>query len=63
MLVPRRLQVELILALCEILDCRFEDLVVRVEPAEEDSTATPQGPRPVFPDGPLLAADFFDTER
>jgi DNA-binding Xre family transcriptional regulator len=60
---PPKMSIELILALCDILDCRFEDLVERIEPTEEDAMIAPQGPRPVLPDGPLLSADFFDAER
>ncbi|MFE6611983.1 MULTISPECIES: helix-turn-helix transcriptional regulator [Amycolatopsis] len=59
---PPKMSVELILALCEILECRFEDLVVRIEPADQGVSATPSGPRPVLPDGPLLSANFFDAE-
>jgi DNA-binding Xre family transcriptional regulator len=60
---PPKISVELILALCEILDCRFEDLAVRIAAAEEDAPTASQGPRPALPDGPLLSADFFDAER
>jgi DNA-binding Xre family transcriptional regulator len=60
---PPKMSIELILALCDILDCRFEDLVVRIAPVEEQPPATPVGPRPVLPDGPLLSAGFFDAER
>jgi DNA-binding Xre family transcriptional regulator len=60
---PPKMSIELILALCDILDCRFEDLVVRIDSAEEEPSATPAGPRPALPDGPLLSADFFDAER
>jgi DNA-binding Xre family transcriptional regulator len=59
---PPKMSVELILALCEILECRFEDLVVRIDPADQDVAAPPSGPRPVLPDGPLLSAEFFDAE-
>ncbi len=60
---PPKMSIELILALCDILDCRFADLVVRIDPSEQPPAAAPPGPRPVLPDGPLLSADFFDAER
>jgi DNA-binding Xre family transcriptional regulator len=60
---PPKMSIELILALCEILDCRFEDLVVRIDPVQEQPPAAPVGPRPVLPEQPLLSADFFDAER
>ncbi|ATY13788.1 XRE family transcriptional regulator [Amycolatopsis sp. AA4] len=37
---PPRMPNELILALCEILDCRFEDLVVQIEPQRARRGAT-----------------------
>lgn len=59
---PPRMPVELILALCKILQCTFEDLVVEVEPEPRVEKPVPKGPRPVVPDMPLLSADFFDAE-
>ncbi|MFD8563607.1 helix-turn-helix domain-containing protein [Streptosporangium canum] len=59
---PPKMPVELILALCKILDCRFEELVVEIEADEEAGPAPAPGPRQVLPDGPLLSADFFDAE-
>lgn len=58
---PPKMSIELILALCKILDCRFEDLVAEI-PAEQDQPAPRTGPRPVLPDGPLLAGEFFAAE-
>jgi DNA-binding Xre family transcriptional regulator len=60
---PPKMSIELILALCDILGCRFEDLVVKIDPADEDPPAAPRGPRSALPHGPLLSADFFDAER
>ncbi|MFE0420061.1 helix-turn-helix domain-containing protein [Streptomyces tendae] len=59
---PPKMPVELILALCKILQCTFEDLVVEVEPEAAVEEPTPKGPRPVVPDMALLSADFFDAE-
>ncbi|MEU3497573.1 helix-turn-helix transcriptional regulator [Kitasatospora cineracea] len=59
---PPKMPVELILALCKILTCKFEDLVVEVEPGTAAEEPTARGPRPVVPDMPLLASDFFDAE-
>lgn len=59
---PPKVSIELILALCKILDCKFEDLVAEITPDDESGPQPPSGPRPVLPDGPLLAADFFDAE-
>ncbi|MEU0389170.1 helix-turn-helix domain-containing protein [Streptomyces chartreusis] len=59
---PPKMPVELILALCKILQCTFEDLVVEVEPEPDVEEPAPRGPRPVVPDMPLLSADFFDAE-
>lgn len=60
---PPKMPVELILALCKILQCKFEDLVVEVEPEPAVEERAPRGPRPVVPDMPLLSADFFDAEE
>lgn len=59
---PPKMPVELILALCKILQCKFEDLVVELEPEPAVEEPTQKGPRPVLPDMPLLSADFFDAE-
>ncbi|MFF3409365.1 helix-turn-helix domain-containing protein [Streptomyces sp. NPDC002742] len=59
---PPKMPVELILALCKILSCRFEDLVVEIEPEPAAQEPAPSGPQPVVPDMPLLSADFFDAE-
>jgi hypothetical protein len=59
---PPKISIELILALCKILDCRFEDLVVEIEPGSEPGPQQEPGPRPVLPDGPMLSADFFTAE-
>jgi hypothetical protein len=57
---PPNVPIALVVALCKILDCRFEDLVVEIEP---EPAATSPGPRPVLPDGPLLSPEFFDAEN
>src|SRR5215471_5420777 len=44
---PPKISIELILALCKILDCRFEDLVVEIEPEPETGPQQEPGPRPV----------------
>ena len=59
---PPKMPIELILALLKILDCRFEDLVVEIEPEPAGEEPTRRGPRPAVPDMPLLSADFFDSE-
>ncbi|NUK04196.1 helix-turn-helix domain-containing protein [Streptomyces lunaelactis] len=59
---PPKMPLELILALCKILKCKFEDLVVEVEPELALPEPAPKGPRPVVPDIALLATDFFDAE-
>jgi DNA-binding Xre family transcriptional regulator len=59
---PPKVPLELIVALCKILDCRFEDLVVELEP-EQDARPALRGLAPVMPDGPALSGDFFDAER
>ncbi|MEV1005606.1 helix-turn-helix transcriptional regulator [Nonomuraea sp. NPDC050202] len=62
---PPKMPIELILALCKILDCRFEDLVVPLEPDDQATTTgsqPPARPRQPLPEGPLLPASFFDAE-
>ncbi|MFI9366538.1 helix-turn-helix domain-containing protein [Kitasatospora sp. NPDC053057] len=59
---PPKMPVELILALCKILKCTFEDLVVEIEPDASPAEPAARGPRPVVPDMPLLSGDFFDAE-
>jgi DNA-binding Xre family transcriptional regulator len=59
---PPKMPIELILALCKILDCRFEDLVVEIEPQPATEEPARRGPRPAVPDMPLLSSDFFDAE-
>jgi len=59
---PPKMPIELILALCKILDCRFEDLAVEIEPESTAEDPARRGPRPTVPDMPLLSADFFDAE-
>ncbi len=60
---PPNVSIELVVALCKILDCRFEDLVVEDQPQPLPDVGTGRGGiRPVLPDTPLLAADFFDAE-
>lgn len=59
---PPKMPIELILALCKILDCRFEDLAVEIEPQPTAEEPPHRGPRPPVPDMPLLSADFFDAE-
>ncbi|MFF5990619.1 MULTISPECIES: helix-turn-helix domain-containing protein [Prauserella] len=59
---PPKMPIELILALCKILDCRFEDLAVEIEPHPAVEEPPRRGPRPAVPDMPLLSADFFDAE-
>jgi len=59
---PPKMPIELILALCKILDCRFEDLAVELEPEPAAEEPRRSGPRPAVPDMPLLSADFFDAE-
>ncbi|MFJ4833625.1 helix-turn-helix domain-containing protein [Streptomyces sp. NPDC088747] len=58
---PPKIPLELVVALCKILDCRFEDLVTEVEP-EDGERPPPHGAGPVMPDGPVLSGDFFDAE-
>lgn len=58
---PPKIPLELVVALCKILDCRFEDLVTEVEP-EDGERPRPRGAGPVMPDGPVLSGDFFDAE-
>ncbi|MFF7358484.1 helix-turn-helix domain-containing protein [Streptomyces filipinensis] len=58
---PPKVPLELVVALCKILDCRFEDLVAEVEP-EDSERPRPRGAGPVMPDGPVLSGDFFDAE-
>ena len=60
---PPKMPIELILALLKILDCRFEDLVVEIEPEPASEQPRHPGPRPAVPDMPLLSTDFFDAER
>ena len=59
---PPKMPIELILALCKILDCRFEDLVVEIEPESAAQEPRRRGLRPAVPDMPLLSSDFFDAE-
>lgn len=58
---PPKIPLELVVALCKILNCRFEDLVAEVEP-EDDERPRPLGAGPAMPDGPVLSGDFFDAE-
>ncbi|WP_370251562.1 helix-turn-helix domain-containing protein [Streptomyces sp. V4I8] len=58
---PPKIPLELVVALCKILDCRFEDLVTEAEP-EDGERPRPRGAGPVMPDGPVLSGDFFDAE-
>ncbi|MFF6953831.1 helix-turn-helix domain-containing protein [Streptomyces iakyrus] len=58
---PPKIPLELVVALCKILDCRFEDLVVEVEP-EDGERPRPRGAGPSMPEGPVLSGDFFDAE-
>lgn len=58
-----KMSIEFILALCKILECRFEDLVVETTANEPAPEAPESGPRPRLPDAPLLSAEFFDAER
>jgi DNA-binding Xre family transcriptional regulator len=59
---PPKIPLELVVALCKILDCRFEDLVVELDPETGNDRSTKRGPAPAMPDGPVLSADFFDAE-
>jgi DNA-binding Xre family transcriptional regulator len=59
---PPKIPLELVVALCKILDCRFEDLVVELDPEQGSDRPTTRGPAPTMPDGPVLSADFFDAE-
>jgi DNA-binding Xre family transcriptional regulator len=59
---PPKIPLELVVALCKILDCRFEDLVVELDPEPGADRPTKRGPGPALPDGPVLSADFFDAE-
>ncbi|MFF8919533.1 helix-turn-helix domain-containing protein [Streptomyces sp. NPDC015032] len=60
---PPKMPVDLLLALCKILGCRFEELVVEVASAESDVALPEQaGPRPLLPESPMLDAGFFDAE-
>ncbi|QFZ20544.1 helix-turn-helix domain-containing protein [Saccharothrix syringae] len=59
---PPKIPLELVVALCRILDCRFEDLVVELDPEHGTDRSTKHGPAPAMPDGPVLSADFFDAE-
>ncbi|MEU8729342.1 helix-turn-helix transcriptional regulator [Streptomyces tendae] len=61
---PPKMSADLLLALCRILDCRFEELVVEIASAESDVSALPEqaGPRPLLPESPMLDAGFFDAE-
>ncbi|MFG2236823.1 helix-turn-helix domain-containing protein [Streptomyces sp. NPDC048723] len=59
---PPKMTIELILALCNILKCKFEDLVVELSPEPAAQVPVSKSPRPVVPDIPLLATDFFDAE-
>lgn len=58
---PPKIPLELVVALCKILDCRFEDLVTEVEP-ENGERPRPRGAAPAMPEGPVLSGDFFDAE-
>ncbi|CAM5320096.1 helix-turn-helix domain-containing protein [Streptomyces chartreusis] len=58
---PPKIPLELVVALCKILDCRFEDLVAEVEP-ESGNRPRPRGAAPAMPEGPVLSGDFFDAE-
>lgn len=58
---PPKIPLELVVALCKILDCRFEDLVTEVEP-ENGQRPRPRGAAPAMPEGPVLSGDFFDAE-
>ncbi|WP_052391471.1 helix-turn-helix domain-containing protein [Streptomyces sp. NRRL B-24484] len=59
---PPKMPVELILALCKILKCTFEDLVVEIQSDAAPVEPAARKPRPVVPDMPLLSGDFFDAE-
>jgi hypothetical protein len=59
---PPKIPLELVVALCKILDCRFEDLVVELDPEPGTDRSTKRGPAPAMPDGPVLSADFFEAE-
>ncbi|MFD7912310.1 helix-turn-helix domain-containing protein [Streptomyces sp. NPDC059752] len=59
---PPKMTIELILALCNILKCKFEDLVVEMAPEPEATAPASRSPRPAVPDIPLLSTDFFDAE-
>lgn len=59
---PPKMPIELILALCKILGCRFDDLAVEIEPQPAAEEPARRGSRPAVPDMPLLSADFFDAE-
>ncbi|MFE3495618.1 helix-turn-helix domain-containing protein [Streptomyces sp. NPDC059175] len=58
---PPKIPLELVVSLCKILDCRFDDLVTEAEP-EDGARPRPRGAGPVMPDGPVLSGDFFDAE-
>ncbi|MFE2587651.1 helix-turn-helix domain-containing protein [Streptomyces anthocyanicus] len=61
---PPKMPVDLLLALCKILGCRFEELVVEVTSAESDVSTLPEqaGPRPLLLESPMLDAGFFEAE-
>jgi DNA-binding Xre family transcriptional regulator len=59
---PPKIPLELVVVLCKILDCRFEDLVVERDPESGTDKPIERGPTPALPDGPVLSADFFDAE-
>ncbi|MGC0211996.1 helix-turn-helix domain-containing protein [Streptomyces levis] len=58
---PPKIPLELVVALCKILDCRFEDLVVALDPEGTERPRT-RGAAPTMPEGPVLSSDFFDAE-
>ncbi|MER7725921.1 helix-turn-helix transcriptional regulator [Streptomyces sp. NPDC096323] len=61
---PPKVAIGLLVALCQILECTFEELVAPITP--EEPAAPEPGPvtrlRPVLPDTPMLSPDFFDAE-
>ncbi|CAL9330790.1 helix-turn-helix domain-containing protein [Streptomyces sp. enrichment culture] len=61
---PPKMPVDLLLALCKILGCRFEELVVEAAPAQGDVSQLPDqaGPRALLPESPMLDSGFFDAE-
>jgi DNA-binding Xre family transcriptional regulator len=59
---PPKIPLELVVALCKILECRFEDLVVEVDAEPGTERSTQRGSTPAMPDGPALSAEFFDAE-